>query len=394
MSDELEMLEAASLEFERQADVADVDPARLAAVIDRLQGKLCSVLNRARQRGDHLSDNISAVSWVARTCGLSRNAAADRLCVGKQLESLPRIAQALSSGQIGYQAAAVICHLQDKLGDQHGPMDEEQWIGWAGLFSIKTLDELAQHTRHVADPDGFAHDAEEDFEQRQLHISRLRNLFVIDGTLDAEGGAALKTAIDALAKRHAPDDDRTPRQRRADALVELVYHALDEGRLPRRNGVRPHVTVTTSLECLKQELGAPAAELEQGVLVSSRTVERLACDGTLSRVLLADSVVTDVGRATRAVSPGTKRALRARDRGCRFPGCDRPLNWSSPHHIEFWARGGPTRLSNLVLLCWYHHRCVHEGEWQVVKDGAGFRFVPPDRVLVRRARGPGLRWAA
>jgi HNH endonuclease len=130
------------------------------------------------------------------------------------------------------------------------------------------------------------------------------------------------------------------------------------------------------------------------MLVSSRTVERLACSGTLSRVLLADSVVTDVGRATQAVSPATKRALRVRDRGCRFPGCDRPVNWSSPHHVEFWARGGPTKLSNLLLLCWYHHRCVHEGGWQVVKAGAGFSFVPPDRVLARRARGPGLRWAA
>ena len=288
----------------------------------------------------------------------------------------------------------MLCHLQDKLGKQQSPLDEEQWVEWARRFSIQELGELALHARHAADPEGFARDAEQDFEMRRLDISRMHNLYVIDGTLDAVGGAALKTAIDALAQRHAPDDARTPKQRRADALVELVTHALDQGTLPRRNGVRPHLTVTTTLEGLKGELGAPASELEQGMPVSSQTTRRLACEGTLARVMLAGSVVIDVGRATRAVSPSMSRALKARDRGCRVPGCDRPVGWCSAHHVEFWARdGGSTRLSNLVLLCWHHHRCVHEGGWQVVKAGDGFRFIPPDRVLMMRARGPGW-WRA
>jgi len=397
MSRELEKLQVAVHDFQREADPAGVDLGRLRSLIDCLEKEFCSAANRARERGDHLANgnNISPVSWLARSCGMSRNSAADRLCVGKQLESLPVVAQALGSGQIGYQAAAVICHLQDKLGERY-PTDQELWLGWAGEYSVAELDRLAQKARYVADPDGFARDAEEDFEQRRLHISRVRNLYIVDATLDAEGGSALKTAIDSLAKRHSAEDERTPRQRRADALVELVHHAMDEARLPRRNGVRPHVTLTTSLETLKGELGAPAAELESGMLVSSRTVERMACDCTMTRVLLADSVVTDVGRATRTVSPSTRRALRTRDGGCRFPGCDRPVSMTSPHHVEFWARGGPTRLGNLMLLCWYHHRCVHEGQWQVVKAGGGYRFIPPERVVRRnwRARGPGLRWAA
>src|SRR4029077_14001219 len=129
-----------------------------------------------------------------------------------------------------------------------------------------------------------------------------------------ESGAALKTAIDGLAKRLGQDDKRSPKQRRVDAFTEIVYKALDEGRLPRRNGVRPHITVTTTLEGLKGELGAAASELEHGMPISSKTVQRLACDGTLSRVLKADSIVTDVGRVTRAVSPATRRALKAQHR--------------------------------------------------------------------------------
>ena len=128
--------------------------------------------------------------------------------------------------------------------------------------------------------------------------------------------------------------------------------------------------------------------------ISSKTVQRLACDGTLHRVIKADSVVVDVGRATRAVSPAQWRALKARHRNCAAPGCDRPINWTGPHHVEFWARGGKSNLSNLLPLCYFHHRQVHEGGWQVVRAGEGVKFIPPDRVIPKRVRGPGMRWAA
>src|SRR4029077_17530140 len=180
---------------------------------------------------------------------------------------------------------------------------------------------------------------------------------------------AVKTALDSLARRFTPDDVRSHSQRMADALVELTHHALDEGRLPPRGGVRPHVSVTTTVEALKGELGAPAVEVEFSLPVSGRTLERFACDCTMSRVLLGDSQVIEVGRATRVVSGPTRRALKARDKGCRSPGCDRPIGWTSPHHIEFWARGGSTNVRDLVSVCHYHHRLVHEGGWQVVKAG-------------------------
>ena len=152
--------------------------------------------------------------------------------------------------------------------------------------------------------------------------------------------------------------------------------------------------MTTTLEGLKGEVGVPPAELEHSLPISTRSLERIACDSTVSRVLLADSMVIDVGRATRVVSAPARRALRVRDRGCRFPGCDRQVDWSSPHHILAWSRGGPSNLANLVLLCYFHHRLVHEGGWQVIRSGREFRFLPPERVVMRRARGPGLRWVA
>ena len=393
MVDGLEKLESAARDFDLLVDDDFVDPSRLAAVIDRLQGKLCKVVNRARQRGDHLLVGQSACAWVARTCSISPTSAADRLCVGEQLESMPRVDQALRSGEIGYQAASVICHLQKHVSEIDARIDEEMWVGNARKFSLKDLRDIAASTWHAVDPEGFCTAVEENFERRQLFISETDGMYRLDGWLEAEGGAAVKTALDALAKPLGVADRRSNKQRRADALVEMAHHVMNQGVLPRRNGVRPHISVTTTIDGLKGELGAAASELQSGMPVSSKTVQRLACDGTLSRVLKADSVVTDVGRATRSASPAQWRALKARHQWCAGPGCDRPVNWTSPHHIEFWSHGGASNLTNLLPLCYYHHRLVHEGGWQVVRAGEGVRFIPPDRVIAR-SRAPGMRWAA
>jgi len=248
--------------------------------------------------------------------------------------------------------------------------------------------------RRGARDHGFERETEENYEERFLHISEMNGMYHLTGVMDPEGGAALKSAVDALSKRLGHDDSRSAKQRRADALTEITYHALEAGTIPRRNRVRPHINVNTTLEGMKGELGAAASELQPGMLVSSKTVQRFACDGTLSRVLKADSVVVDVGHATQAVSPAQWRALKAKHRTCCFPGCDRPINWTSPHHVDFYSRGGPTNLPNLLPLCYYHHRLVHEGGWQVIRAGEGYKFIPPDRVIAKRVRGPGMRWAA
>src|SRR4029077_3592556 len=151
MSVELENLESAAADFERDADLDFVDPKRLAAVIDRLQGTLCSVVNRAKKRGDHLLAGQSACSWVAAQCSMSKTAAADRLCVGSQLSAMPKVAEALSRGQIGFQAASVICHLQERVDQIGAQIGEEMWIENARRFSIKDLRDIAAGTWHAVD---------------------------------------------------------------------------------------------------------------------------------------------------------------------------------------------------------------------------------------------------
>src|SRR5256885_5896276 len=373
----------------RDCDVSELDDPAVAeamrdlrTVLDAGEGVFSTWARTFQRRGGHLLDGApTAVSWLTHYCKLSSTSAADRLCVGKQLESLPKVSEALASGEIGYQAASALCHLRDQLGERQAAFDEGQMVGYAKQFRVGQLRLLCRHARYAADPDGFDRDVEKDFERRWLHISpMLDGMHSIDGVLDAEGGAAVKRALEALAHWRGAEDHRSRDQRLADALVEMTHHALEGGKLPRRNGVKPQVRVTVSLEGLRGVPGAPAAELENGMPIPRKTLERICCDGTLSRIVKAESIPVDVGRATRSIPPGTRRALEARDTRCRWDGCDRPITWTNAHHIVFWSQHGATRLSNLVSLCHFHHRLVHEGGWQVIRIGTDqFHFVPPER---------------
>jgi hypothetical protein len=124
--------------------------------------------------------------------------------------------------------------------------------------------------------------------------------------------------------------------------------------------------------------------------VSSRTVERLACDASVTRIVLdSKSAVIDVGRARRTISGPGRKALNVRDRGCTWPGCERPASWTSGHHIRHWIHGGTNEPPNLTLLCYRHHWNVHEGGWQIVRGNDGcIVTIPPVVTFGAPARGP------
>lgn len=386
MSDELCTLEDAVRQFQLTADADFVDPGRLSSLIDGLQGMLCRVLDRSRKRGEHLLAGQSACTWAAAQCRMSKTSAADRLCVGEQLDNLPTVAGALKAGQVGYQSTAVICHLSEQLGEKRDLIDEAQWISFAQKFSIKELRYLSHEARMRWDPEGCERAEEESFELRSLDISEtLHGMYRIDGWLDPAGGGAFKAAIESLSHPLGPDDRRSSRQRRADAAVELVS---------LKNRLPVQIAVHTTMEGLRDELGAAAAHLQSGMPISSKTVQRLACDGALHRVLKADSMVIDVGRAKRTAQPAQWRALKARHATCAAPGCDRPIGMTQAHHVEFWSHGGKTNHRKMVPLCHHHHRLVHEGGWQVVLAGDRVEFVAPETPIHTKRRWGERRWAA
>jgi hypothetical protein len=100
-----------------------------------------------------------------------------------------------------------------------------------------------------------------------------------------------------------------------------------------------------------------------------------------------DGRLLEVGARTRTIPPALRRALQHRDRGCRFPGCG--VRFGQGHHIRHWAQGGPTKLSNLTLLCRRHHRAVHEEGFQVDRQPDGtLRFRRPDGRLLPEVPPP------
>jgi hypothetical protein len=172
-------------------------------------------------------------------------------------------------------------------------------------------------------------------------------------------------------------DDRTYGQRRADALVDICRLALNTGELPTNGGDRPQIALTMDFEQLRDDVGA--ATLDNGEKLTATQARRMACDAHLLPVVLGThGQVLDVGQSRRLITGALRRALVIRDGGCAFPGCDRPPRWCDGHHIQSWIDGGPTSLSNSVLLCRHHHRVIHHSTWTVhlTPDGRP-EFTPP-----------------
>ena len=145
----LSELKAAVREFQTRAD-RRIDLKDLRGVIDALELEFAVEARRCQESGTHLADGAATVvTWIGRMCGMSATSAADRLCVGTQLESLPKIAEALSSGEIGFQSASLLCHLRDQLGDKRELFDEDEMLELARRHSVFNLRQLCRYARHL-----------------------------------------------------------------------------------------------------------------------------------------------------------------------------------------------------------------------------------------------------
>src|SRR3981081_2685878 len=165
----LDRVLAAIREYQaRELDPSEADPPRLRAGMEGLESEFSAMARRAKERGDHfLSGTATAATWISRTCNMSVTAAADRLRVGEQLAELPKLAAALSTGEIGYQSASLLCHLRDWLGDKRDLFDEDEMLGHARDFSVFELRKLCNAAKHAADPDRFFEEAGADYTRRR-----------------------------------------------------------------------------------------------------------------------------------------------------------------------------------------------------------------------------------
>jgi Domain of unknown function (DUF222)/HNH endonuclease len=342
---------------------------------------------------------LSAAAWLRHECHLSPNAAAEQVRVARTLPELPETAAAFAAGEISFQHAALLTRSAEEVGLQVVQEAQPIFLAAARQLDPQRLRLATRHLRYCLDRQGAEAAAEQLCERRGLHLSQsLEGVFYKGGgrreagfipaagwgesppagrAPEPEGGSLLQKALEACSGLPAADDERSPAQRRADALVELSRQQLDSGRLPQVGGQRPHLSLRVELTALRP--GDPAEELENGQPLGMEAVRRTACDAVLEVLLVgAAGEPLGAGRSRRVVSGALRRALAARDGGCRFPGCDRPPGWTDAHHLVHWAEGGETALSNTALLCRPHHRRAHEEGWRLLPDGAGgLRAIPP-----------------
>jgi hypothetical protein len=338
--------------------------------------------------------SVTPIDWIRIHCHMTGPQAANYVAAGEHFDELPQTTLAMAEGKLGFGHMVVMARTADALAASSTArvFDENKLLAKAQENSVGKFHHICRQLRHAADPKGYAATEADLVENRSLRISTDEDsgAVFLSGVFDSESGAVIRTVLEPLARRSGAGDHRPYDRRMADAMVDVAWHHLDNGLVPQNGSQRTHLQVTTSIETLKALDGAPAAELEFSLPISAKAVERLACDCSLTRILLnSDSMVIDVGRAKRVISGPARKALNVRDRGCTWPGCERPPSWTSGHHIKHWIRGGTNEPPNLTLLCYRHHWMVHEGGWQIVRgDGGRMVTIPPTVTFGPSPRGP------
>ena len=381
----------------------DEDLVELHRAIQGLEvERLRRVAEFERRRLHTREGHLSAASWMVGALQVSWGQARRDVRTARALGSMPATRAAVTSGELPIAAAHVLAEARGTAPEAFARAEGALVAVGAGR-SLRDLHRAVgrwlQHA--LIEREGGVDEGLR--AQRRLHVSTtFMGMVRVDGDLDPETGETVVTALRAVldADARAADsrrDERTPAQRRADALGEICRQWLDRGDRPGIAGERPHLTVVVGAESLRSVGGSTGtsgggfagAEADHVGPIATATARRFACDSSLTRVVMsARSEPIDVGRRTPVVPAPMRRAVIVRDRHCRFPGCDRPHTWCDAHHVVHWAEGGTTAVGNLLLLCRPHHRLVHEGGFRLTRVDGRPRFLRPDGTALEGRAPP------
>ncbi|HEV8674544.1 MAG TPA: DUF222 domain-containing protein [Methylomirabilota bacterium] len=346
--------------------------AELSAHLDAATARLLTLLREFGARGGWGNGFRSCADWLSWRVGLDPGAARERVRVARALGELPQLAAALARGELSYAKVRALTRVAT-------PETEARLLAVGQAGTAAHVERIVRAWRRV---DRQGEEAAARHARRSLQVYPDEDgMMVVRGRLEPEVGALLVRALEAgretlYQRRRATAtageaaDPPTPGQQQADALALVAETALGQGLDPGPGSERYQVVVHVDAAVLTDPGQPGQSALEDGLHVSGETSRRLACDAT--RVVMrhgGDGQVLDVGRRTRTIPPALRRALQARDRGCRFPGCG--VRHGQGHHLHHWANGGPTRLDNLTLLCRRHHRAIHEEGYRVERDPEG-----------------------
>jgi hypothetical protein len=348
--------------------------------------ELCGHLNAAQHRWLVLiaefdrrngwSDGAtqSCAHWLNWQCGIDLGAAREKVRVAHAITKLPRISEAMAQGQLSYSKVRALTRVAC-------PHTEDYLLHIALHGTAAHVEKLVREFRRAEEAAALSREARQQATRRLTYFYGEDGSLIIKGRLPAEIGAQLIKALDAAVEANIADpDEERPSwgARRADALGQIAESFLKHGLQVLAPAERQQIIVHVDEQTLR-EGGAGRCEFEDGPSMAVETARRLACDASTVHILEDDEgEPLNVGRKTRILPAALRRALKSRDKGCRFPGCPN-TRYVDAHHIHHWAQGGETKLSNLVQLCRFHHRQVHEGRAVITRlDDGALRFVRPD----------------
>lgn len=344
---------------ERRQSVDQLDRAivHLSARINSASHDLLVLIRRFDERAGWLRWGFeNCADWLHWRCDLSISAAREKVRVAHALKTLPTIAMAFARGELSYSKVRALTRVADC-------QNEDELLTFASRTTAARVEERCRELRCGAD--ASTDEAVRAFARRALTVRRdpARGTMTITVELPMETGElidkALDRAVDAEVSISPELAESSWSTQRADALVAIAKTWLSGD---RKAGPQDHYQVMVHVDhaALVEGKGRSGLPIE--------SVRRLACDN--DRVIIVEDENGEplsVGRKTRIVPAAIRRALWARDKGCRFPGCMH-RRYVDAHHIQHWSAGGETSLENLMLLCSQHHRLVHESGFRIEKD--------------------------
>jgi hypothetical protein len=338
--------------------------------IDAFEAEWLTLIGEYDRSGEWQSDGHgSAAAAVRAACRMTAGEARSTVRLAKRLQHLPHTAAAFADGSISRAHAVVIARAYTSRRAEALEEFERIFANTAGNVDADDLRNVICKVTDAIDGDGGASSDDDIYARRSLHSSATMGGVRGDWFLDPEGGDIVNTALAAqMETASLPDDPRTLQQRRADALVDICRLSLASDHHPssapkRRRGI-PNALAVIDIRMFEAQHPALVANIRSEIAYAGRisraTLERMACDWDISRVVMdGPSEVLDLGRSTRIPSDKQFKALVVRDQHCQAPGCKVPWQHCQPHHTVWWIEGGPTDLANLKLLCGYHHRQEH-----------------------------------
>jgi hypothetical protein len=388
-------------EILRLGDVAQSSQHRL----DAFDHQFLACLHERNVAGDLGAPNTKALlagryrlapAEAGRRLRAAQELGPRRSFAGEELApEFAHVAAAIGEGAISAEHASVITRcitaLPDPIRDEHGDAAEKTLTDHARTMDPAQLANLARRLVAVLDPDGVEPAEREKQRRRDFTVRpNTDGTGSVSGYLTPECLAMLQAALDPLSKPCHTELERDPRtagQRRHDGLQELCRRMLADGGLPDTGGVSTTVLLTMTIDDLERRTGY--ATTGHGGTISVPDALRMAADADLIPVVFANTGgVLCYGRTKRLAPAAQRRVLAARDRGCSFPGCNRPPSWCQTHHVPGFQHGGQTNIDTMTLVCEFHHMNYERLGWDCqISDGVPWwippKWIDPDQKPLR-----------